>query len=160
MGIKMKMARLGLKLKKNAPTICVVGGVTLMAVGTVFACKASRYSLDEALNSEKDHIKHIHEVYETYGNTEKSPYDKKDYVHDLVQCYTKTSLRVAKNYIVPALMFTAGAGLVFKGHSMMAARNAAIADPDHHYGWYSIREFDILAVPDGYVIKTPRPKPI
>lgn len=124
MSVKSFVLNLGLKAKKHAPTLLVVGGVTTMAVGTVFACKATTKFKDRVYQPGKDEIDQIHYVR---NSVDISEYTKKDYASDLCKAWIKTGGRAIKLYAVPTLIFTGGAAMVLKGHSMMAARNAMIA---------------------------------
>ena len=124
MSIKSLVLNTGLKLKKNAPTLMIFGGVATMAVGTVFACKATTKLADKVVKPSKEELDVIHKAKEECKPEE---YSKKDYAADICKSYAKTAGRTAKLYAFPALVFTTGAFLIFKGHNMMAARNAAIA---------------------------------
>lgn len=124
MSFKSFILNTGLRLKKHAPELCVAGGIATMGLGAVLACKATTKFDSKVYIPAKAELDMIHAVK---NNEDIDDYTKKDYASDLCKSWCKTAGRTAKLYAIPTLIFATGAALVCKGHSMMAARNAAIA---------------------------------
>lgn len=124
MSAKSFFLNLGIKAKRNTPTILIFGGAITATVGTVLACKATTKFKEKVYQPSKDEIDQIHYVR---NSVDASEYTKKDYAGDICKAYVKTVGRAVKLYAVPVLVYTGGMAMIFKGRSMMAARNAMIA---------------------------------
>jgi hypothetical protein len=111
-----------LLLKANAPTIMVTSGVVSMGAGTVLACKQT-LKIEEVLE------KHVTDLDKIKAGTELdlASYDSNDARSDRIKVYTRVGMDLTKLYAVPAVLFGAGAGLVFGGHRIMIKRNATLA---------------------------------
>lgn len=108
----------GLCLKKNAPTLLMIGAAGAAVTGTVIACKQT-LKLGDILEPHKEEVAKIKEKYE---NAE----DKKEYGKELTKQYVKTTAKVAKLYSAPAAIMVGGFAMAGFSHKMMLNRNSAL----------------------------------
>lgn len=101
-----------LALHAKSPTLLIVGGVVAMAGAAVFACKKT-LEVEQVLEPHQTEL-------ETFKN-DPSPGDEKSIVQ------LQMARDVAFHYAAPVGIFLLGAGMVFKGHSILQKRNAALA---------------------------------
>lgn len=101
----------GLKLKKHAPEIMIVGGCGATIVGTVLACKET-LKLEETLDEVNNDIQAV-------KNNDEA--DKKE----LAVVYAKGAGKVAKLYAPAVITTGAGIGLILGGNKGWKKQNAA-----------------------------------
>ena len=110
----------GLKCKKNAPTIMVVGGVVGVVTGAVMACKATT-KLQPVLEEQKAKIVDIHERMDNQELNDKQA--KKE----LTVAYGNTAFKVAKLYAPAVAVGTLSIASILGSHHIMSQRNTAIS---------------------------------
>ena len=106
------LKRSGMKLRKAAPTILVVGGVGAVLAGTVTACVATTKT-KEIMD---DHNSALAVV-------ENSP----DHVQSVKRVYFSTIFRFIKLYAPSAAVLIVGLVMIFGSHSIMQNRNALLS---------------------------------
>jgi hypothetical protein len=106
-----------LALDAKAPTLLMAGGIVVMGVAAVVACKKT-LDLEEkgGVHAAMDEIERI-----GVGNNEKEAQDAR------LKLYGQIGSEVARTYALPVLLFAGGAGMVIKSHGIMQQRNAALA---------------------------------
>jgi hypothetical protein len=101
-----------LALHAKAPTILVVSGVISMGGAAILACRATM-KIEDTL-----------EPFQEQLDTMKNGVIKSD---EAQAAKVQMSLEVGKLYLAPLGLFLLGAGMTFKGHSILQQRNAALA---------------------------------
>lgn len=114
----------GLKLKKHAPEILVVGGIAGVVTSTVMACKASPKARD-ILEEAKQGIDAVHEVLDTPELREK--YTEEDGKRELASIYIKTGIEFGKLYGPSIVLGAVSIGCILTSHKILRKRNIAIA---------------------------------
>lgn len=114
--------KLGFKLKKASPTICVAAGVVGVVVSTVMACKAST-KFNEVMEEHKDQMQKIHEATDTY----KDEYSEEDAKKDTVIVYAHTGVKLAKMYAPAIGLGVLSIASIVTGHRILCKRNVALA---------------------------------
>lgn len=136
--------RLGLKFKKNSPTILVVAGGIGMVVSAVFACKKT-LTIKEKLAEPADDLKHARICHD---ELDEDDYSLKDYRSDITRAYGKIALVCAKEYGPSIILASASLGMIFASHGILRQRNAGIAAAyslmQQGYGEYRKRVRDEL----------------
>ena len=110
----------GLKCKKNAPAIMVVGGVVGVVTGAVMACKATT-KLQPVLEEQKAKIVDIRERMK-----EQEKGDKQG-TKELTVAYGQTAFKVAKLYAPAVAVGTISIASILGSHHIMSRRNTAIS---------------------------------
>lgn len=110
----------GLKCKKNAPAIMVVGGVVGVVTGAVMACKATT-KLQPVLEEQKAKIVDIRESMK-----EQEKGDKQG-TKELTVAYGQTAFKVAKLYAPAVAVGTISIASILGSHHIMSRRNTAIS---------------------------------
>lgn len=123
MDVKFVANKMLFKVKNNAPTIMVVGGVLGFGVATFLASKAT-LKVDQILSEQSQQVKIIHEVNENPETAE--IYTEQDMNKDLCKVYIMTGLKLAKLYGPAIVTFGVSTYLVTKSHFMMKGRVAAL----------------------------------
>lgn len=112
---------LGLKLKKNAPTIMTVTGVCGVIGGTILACKASYNLKDKIEEGEKKiedlKIKHAEEPEKSDEECQK----------EIAIQTGKNALDIAKMFAVPAAIEIGSVALLIGSHGLMQRRISSMA---------------------------------
>lgn len=110
---------------KNAPVLCLAAGVGGVIGGVVLACKATRKS-DAVINE-------FHE-YETYCEglvgkpcSDGTTYSEEDKNSDVKNEKIKTTVKVAKNYILAVLVIAASIGFICGGYKIISNRATRLA---------------------------------
>ena len=121
----------GFKVKVHKPEILLIGGITLMAVGAVYACKKT-LNVDKILDEHKESINKINEAvkndrkFESEDGKAKA-YNKSEATKDKVSVYSKTVAKFAKNYFIPTVIFGIGAAAVSYAVITLKAENLELA---------------------------------
>ena len=107
-------------IKKNSPTILIVGGVVSLGGGIVMACKAT-LKAQKTLEDAKEVITEIHE------SIEQETIPAEDAKKELTKAYAHTGLQLVKLY-TPAVIVTAtGLGCVLASNNILRKRYVATA---------------------------------
>ena len=120
--VPASIGKLGLKMKKHAPTIMVVVGTGLVIGGTIKACKSTPKAID-ILNDCAAKLDEIEKFIEESNDKE---YTQKDAKKDRAVIYREAGIGLVKTYGVATLAITAGLGLLIGSHGLMLRRNAAL----------------------------------
>lgn len=117
-----------LALKAHGPTLMVIGGVTAMGAGTIYACKKT-LQLEEVLQPHAEALDSIESQVVKAKDFPRSTfkYDDKQAKKDRHSVYVGVAKDSVKHYFVPGTLFIGGAALVFGGHRIMLQRNATLA---------------------------------
>lgn len=116
--------KVGLKLKKQSPTICMVGGIVGMGVCTILACKQTT-KLSEILEESQENIDKIHKCSEDEKLADQ--YSKEDAKKDTAIVYMQTGVKIAKLYAAPAVIGVVSVVSIVASHNIMTKRNVALA---------------------------------
>lgn len=118
-------AKAKLTIVKHAPALCLAAGVGGVIGGVVLACKATRKS-DAVINE-------FHE-YEAYCEglvgkpcSDGTTYSEEDKNNDIKNEKIKTTVKVAKNYILSVLVIAASIGFICGGYKIISNRAARLA---------------------------------
>lgn len=120
--IKILVNKAKLSAVKHGPQLMIIGGVAATVVGTVMACKAT-LNVSDILDEAKDNLDKIHMVEDR--NLEE--YTEQDAVKDKTIVYTQTTLKMIKNYALPAAIMGAGIASILAGNKIMKQRYAALS---------------------------------
>lgn len=141
-----RTSRLGLKLAKHSPEICVVTGIAAGIAATVFACKAT-LRVNEVLEFHQDTMNNINKIRKMAeeGNPVNGysveEADKEKYI-----LFLKTTVEMGKLYAPSIFLGAVSIGLILGGHHILAKRNAALglayAGLQKAYDEYRIRVRD------------------
>lgn len=118
--------KMGFKLKKASPEICLVGGVALIIGGTIFACKATKKAegeLEEA-NAILDKIQEEREALDE--ESEDFAAQKKELTRSKMSQMAHTAGNLVKIYAPAVAAESLGIALIFVSHGIMKKRNAAL----------------------------------
>ena len=117
-----------LTLRKNSPTLFLVGGVVGMIGSTVLACRAT-LKLEEVLDENKKKIKMVQDLQELHDpeNPDKKTYSDDDRRQDTAYLYIRSAIAIAKLYGPAVLLGSASIGMLTQSHNILVKRNAALA---------------------------------
>ena len=122
------------QVKAHLPEIALVGGVAITVAGTIYACKQT-LKLNDILDEHHERIDAINNVKEgskykdENGNAQ--PYDDAAKVSDKICVYRDTTFAIAKLYILPAVLISAGEALkiyAFISEKKEAVKYATLAN--------------------------------
>jgi hypothetical protein len=114
-----------LAMHAKSPTLFVVGGVIAMGAAAVVACRQT-VKADGVLEPHTIKLEELKsQEAAVVSGREKGSIS--DIQAEKTQIYINGFTEVAKVYAVPVVMFVGGAVMVFRGHSIMQQRNAALA---------------------------------
>lgn len=113
-------------IKKNSPTILVVGGVITIGSGIVMACKATLKAQD-TLEDAKNDISEIHESVERGSTPDGDPYSGEEAKKDLTKAYAHASVQLLKLYAPAAIVTATGLGCVLASNNILRKRYVATA---------------------------------
>jgi len=119
--VRRASARTGLKLKKNSPTILVVGGVVGGVATVVMAVKASKKA-DVVI---KDHKEERSQIGPVPSKADVSPEVRKDAQLRVMELYFNTGLQLSKVYGPTLLVGTLSFGSILYGHKILHGRHVA-----------------------------------
>ena len=113
----------GLKLKKHAPEIMIVGGVACVVGGTVWACKRTIKASDilEKAAKELEAIVNGQKAAKASGE-----YSEKEARKDRTTVYSHLAVDMIKTYGGPVVVICAGLGLIIGSHKILKGRNTAL----------------------------------
>lgn len=122
-----------LLLHAKSPTLWVVGGVAAMGASVIVACRQTA-ALETVLEPHVEQLEKLkvaqdalttnsHKVKTRDGNL----VSMEDISKDRFSTYIKAGVDCSRLYAVPLVLFIGGACMVFKGHSILQQRNAALA---------------------------------
>lgn len=110
-----------LKLKKHAPTIMTVAGVTGCVGGAVMACKAT-LKLEDTLEECGNEKRYIEEMYATHAD-----YTENEFKKDLATQTCKNAIKVGKLYAPSVCVGAISVSLILSGNNIQCKRNASLA---------------------------------
>lgn len=168
LGISKITKRTGLKIKHRSPEILLVGGVGLIGVGTVLACKAT-LKLDDILTETQEKLGQVSDVLE--NKPVEVIYTEKDAAKDRTIIYTQSGMKMVRLYAPAVATIGLGIGAVVKSHKILKSRNLAIvaaykalqdtydnyrrrvvdefgAEKDHEYRYGLVKETKKVSVVD------------
>ena len=122
--MKLKLNKIGLKVKKHSPEILIGVGVVGTVTSAVLACKAT-LKLSDILDETKDTIDKINMVKNDEKYSDK--YSEEDAKKDLGITYIQTGVKIAKLYGPAIALGTASLGCIIASHNILKKRNIAIA---------------------------------
>lgn len=139
MNMKMKIARMGLKIKKYSPEILLAAGVTGVVASTVLACKAT--TKVEKIKEKRDEILNdISIIEEDIKNGSTIDYTEEDKKNDIKIANVKYTAGLIKLYAAPAALLMASLGCILVSHHIekkrLIAVGAAYASLDTAYRQY------------------------
>lgn len=121
----MKFANIKKSLKKNAPTMMVVGGIGCVIGGTVLACKKT-IKMKEIVDDTKEQIEDANAKL-TAVNPEDTEYTEKDNRKEVSKIYGKAAVKTIKNYSLPVAIGAAGISMILGGHKILKKRYTTLA---------------------------------
>jgi hypothetical protein len=119
--VRRASARTGLKLKKNSPTILVVGGVVGGVATVVMAVKASKKA-DVVI---KDHKEERSQIGPVPSKADVPADVRKDAQLRVMELYFNTGLQLSKVYGPTLLVGTLSFGSILYGHKILHGRHVA-----------------------------------
>lgn len=119
--VRRASARTGLKLKKNSPTILVVGGVVGGVATVVMAVKASKKAEIVIANHKAERA----EIGPVPSKAEAPAEARKDVQLRVMETYFNTSMNLAKVYGPTLLVGTLSFGSILYGHKILHGRHVA-----------------------------------
>lgn len=124
-----QLGRAILLMKKNSPHIFFAGGVVGSVASTLLACRAT-LKLEPIMDDIKHDIETVKKLkVEKKRNTDihgVDEYTDRDYAHDLMHVYTKSTVTLAKLYGPSILLGSASIGALTGSHVQMTRRNSAL----------------------------------
>ena len=112
------IARQGLMLEKNSPTILFGAGVAGMVGSTVLACRAT-LKLEDILSQAQENLN-------TANSLEHREYSETDRKKDVSVIYVQSTLHVVRLYVPAAIVGGLSVAALAQSHSIMSKRNAAL----------------------------------
>ena len=106
-------------IKKNAPTILMVGGIALGVTATIFACKGTLHA-KEIMDKAKTDREVVEEA------KEKEEYTESMYKDDLMNIYKGTTIDIIKTYAPAAAIGAAAIGCIVQGQNILNKRNVVL----------------------------------
>lgn len=123
--LSVKMGRTGLILKKNAPEIALVGGITGIIGTVVLACYETTKA-GEIIDRHQERLDRIQEavniVNEDENNDLSIEYTSKDIGRDKFICYSKTTIEFVKLYGPSIITGTLSIGMILWSHGLLKKR--------------------------------------
>lgn len=127
--MKMAVHRFGskaaVKLSKHGPTILVVGGVALMAAGTIVACNKTA-GVEAILDDHKERMKPIVQKRKA-AEEKKAIYSPEDQRMDTAKEFFRTGGQFIKLYSPALVLEITGAVAILTGHHILSKRHLAMA---------------------------------
>lgn len=120
--VGMFIGKVGLHVKKHAPTILVATGVAGTVASGVMACKATM-KVNEIMEEKNEIVEKIHTCLETMPEK----YSEEDSKKDLTIAYTQTGMKLVKLYAPSVLLGAASIASIIFGHNILRKRNALLA---------------------------------
>lgn len=112
-------------LKKNGPTMLMIGGALGVLGATVMACAATKKLTESSKMEEiKDDINNLHELHAT--NTEED-YPEKVYKKDLTTLYFREGVEIAKAYAPAAAVMALSLTAMFASNKAYKQRTVSLA---------------------------------
>lgn len=111
------VGNVGLKLRKSAPTTCIVFGVIGMSVTVVLACKET-LEADKIIDEHNAKMEKVKQATEYAAEMDK-PYDVK---REKTIVYTKTAVNFAKLYAPSFGLGVLSIGLILTSHNILQKR--------------------------------------
>lgn len=118
-----KGSRAILVCKKHSPAILLGAGIAGAVGATVLACKET-LKLDDIVGEAKDKIDQINAALENEDYKDK--YSKEDAAHDKTIVYTKTTVKVVKNYLPSVGLMALSIVCILASYKIINKRNAAL----------------------------------
>ena len=111
----------GLKLRKNSPTILMVVGIAGTVASTVLACRATM-KVKDVLEEKEKTTEAIHQCLED----KTIQYTEEDSKKDLTIMYAQTGVKLAKLYAPSILLGALSISSIIAGHKILTKRNVAL----------------------------------
>lgn len=119
-------SRLGLKVAKHSPELCIGAGIICGVGATVLACRAT-LKLDEALSEYRETSQNINFLRDKIDSGETNVnYSIEDAQRDKFILMVKTGVNVFKLYAPAVIAGVASIGFILGSHHILTARNAAL----------------------------------
>lgn len=119
-------SRLGLKIAKKSPEICLATGIAAGVTATVFACKATLRvgEIIDFHNETMDNINLLKEKAEAGEPVD--GYSVEEAQKEKFILFVQTAVKVGKLYAPAIILGMTSIGFILGGHHIMVKRNAAI----------------------------------
>jgi len=135
-------------LRKNQPKMMMIGGLALIGVGVVSACRGT-LKTEETVHEFKEEAHYIHSTEEMLADDGVDD-EKKDLVKAKVMNIGKLCVNTVKNYAPAAICIGSGVALIIGSHNIMQSRigmlSAAYISLDEAYKGYRQRVIDAEGV--------------
>lgn len=122
--LKLKVNKLGLKVKKYSPEILIGIGIVGTVASGVMACKAT-LKVNDILDDSKEKIDKIKETVDNPQYVDK--YSEEDSKKDLAIVYTQTAVKLVKLYGPSVALGVASISCIVASNNILKKRNIAIA---------------------------------
>lgn len=116
-------SKISLSFEKHKPDILVVGGITIVVVSAVYACKKT-IEANEYVKEANDRIKDIDYGEDVANGNEE--FDAKVARKERMEVYRDLGVNLAKCYGPSIIGGTIGIGMIAKGYSIEKDRNVAL----------------------------------
>lgn len=107
-------------VKKNAPTLLLIGGI-VGSVGAVVGASIASTKLDKTIKPANEELEKIKK------DSEENRISLEDAKKKRILCFTRTGWKVIKLYSIPAIFYISSIGCFIGGHNVLSHRNAALA---------------------------------
>ena len=128
MNIKLFMKGVAASAKKNAPSLCIAGGILVGGAALITACVQSTKLSDIIDEGKAEMDKRQAAVDEKKmmrtEEGEEVPYTQEDCDSDKRKVYIRTAMRIAKLYVIPCALSALSIFLILKGNKLHTARTA------------------------------------
>lgn len=114
-----------LKLRKNSPTILIIGGAVGVVAGTIMACRATLKAVP-VIEEHKQRMNEIEEFQKSDIREERG-YTEEVAAHDTFIVYSQTCVALAKLYAPAVIVEFASIAAIIGSHRILTQRNAALA---------------------------------
>ena len=126
-------------LRKNQPKMMLIGGLALIGVGVVSACRGT-LKTEDSVDEFKEQANYIHNASKLLES------DKKDITKAKAENIGKLCLNTARNYAPAVICIGSGVALIVGSHNIMQSRigmlSAAYISLDEAYKGYRQRVID------------------
>ena len=113
-------------LKKNSPTLLMIGGIVMAGTSVVTACKATM-KLNDIIKPANEKLSKIREDMHDDNKLANGEYTVKQGQIDLLKTYLVTSGQLVKLYALPVVTFSLSVASLLTSHKIMKNRNLELA---------------------------------
>lgn len=125
--IYAKASRLGLKVAKHSPEICLASGIVVGVGATVLACKAT-LRVGDIIDNHNQTMHNINFLQEKARSGEPiENYTVEEAQKEKFILFIQTAVKVGKLYAPAIVLGMTSIGLLLGGHHIMVKRNAALS---------------------------------